>query len=345
MKNNISLQWFILAAVVIATAMVAYGFYFVTKKLESYRQKEIAIVEILNRATTALSLQQKELETIKTDMGRTKKNFDQKTAVLEKTVANEREKRLGEAKKIEEKIKLAETKSAEAALLIKAREKSVQDKILALDERVSKNKTYNLAAIVSQWRPIIASVECEFRYTDTSRIYYQTGGSGIVIKFSNTPASILTNKHVVTDSNGYGADVCRAKLLDSGEVASSSDIRSSAKGYDLGYIYVNNPGSYLKNLVSIFPSLCGQKPLIGDEVVVLGYPGIGSKENITATEGIVSGFDGNYFITSAKVEQGNSGGAAILLKDNCLLGIPTFVTLGKVESLARILDIWTATEK
>ena len=188
-------------------------------------------------------------------------------------------------------------------------------------------------------------MECQFRYSDTGRLYQKSSGSGIAIKFDNTPSAILTNKHVLIDSNGYGADSCSAKLLDSNETLSSSDIRSSAKDYDLGYIYINNPSDYFKNLTSSFPALCSQKPSLGDEIVVLGYPSIGSKNNLTATEGIASGFDGDYFITSAKVEQGNSGGAAILLKDNCLLGIPTFVTLGKVESLARILDIWTAVEK
>ncbi len=60
---------------------------------------------------------------------------------------------------------------------------------------------------------------------------------------------------------------------------------------------------------------------------------------MTVTEGIISGFDENYFITSAKVEQGNSGGAAISLKNNCYLGTPTFSTKGNLESLARILDV------
>ena len=58
------------------------------------------------------------------------------------------------------------------------------------------------------------------------------------------------------------------------------------------------------------------KPSLGDEIVVLWLPvaSVQEKVGLTATEGIVSGFDGNYFITSAKVEQG-TGGAAILLKD------------------------------
>ena len=335
----------ILIAAVLGTAVLGEGGYLAAKKIEKYKNKIILQENILEYAVDALSAQQKELEKIKEELNIAQKGLDKKTKSLEKTIAEEKEKRTAETKNLEEKIKQAETKSVAVESARMAKEESAQNKISALEEKISQTKTYSLSSIISNWRPLIANVECQFRYSDTGRLYQKSSGSGIAIKFENTPSAILTNKHVLTDSNGYGADSCSAKLLDSNETLSSSDIRSSSKGYDLGYIYINNPSDYFKNLTSNFPSLCSQKPSLGDEIVVLGYPSIGSKNGLTATEGIVSGFDGNYFITSAKVEQGNSGGAAILLKDNCLLGIPTFVTLGKVESLARILDIWTAVEK
>jgi len=335
----------ILIATTLGIAILGEGGYIAAKKIEKYKDKIILQENILEYAVDALSAQQEELEKIKEGLGIVQKDTSKKTKDLEKTIIAEREKRTAETKSLEEKIKQAEIKSAAVESARKAQEESAQNKISALEEKISQTKTYSLSSIISDWRPLIANVECQFRYSDTGRLYQKSSGSGIAIKFGNTPSAILTNKHVLIDGSGYGADSCSAKLLDSGETLSSSDIRNSAKEYDLGYIYINNPSDYFKNLTSNFPSLCSQKPSLGDEIVVLGYPSIGSKNNLTATEGIVSGFDGNYFITSAKVEQGNSGGAAILLKDNCLLGIPTFVTLGKVESLARILDIWTAVEK
>jgi len=340
MKNKkfLSMPILILIAAVWGAAVFGEGTYIAAKKIEKYKNKIIIQENILEYAVDALSVQQEELEKIKEELNIAQKGLDKKTKDLEKTIT-------AETKNLEEKIKQAEMKSAAVESARTAREESAQNKISALEEKISQTKTYSLSSIISNWRPLIANVECQFRYSDTGRLYQKSSGSGIAIKFGNTPSAILTNKHVLFDNNGYGADSCSAKLLDSDETLSSSDIRSSAKEYDLGYIYINNPSDYFKNLTSNFPALCSQKPSLGDEIVVLGYPSIGSKNNLTATEGIVSGFDGNYFITSAKVEQGNSGGAAILLKDNCLLGIPTFVTLGKVESLARILDIWTAVEK
>lgn len=347
MKNKKILPTSILILIAAIFGLVALGEggYIAAKKIEKYKDKIIVQENILVKAVDILSNQQEELEKIKEELNLAQKGLDKKTKDLEKTITAEKEKRTAETKNLEEKINQAEIKSVAVESAAKAREESAQNKISALEEKISQTKTYNLSSIISQWRPLIANVECQFKYSDTGRLYQKSSGSGIAIKFGNTPSAILTNKHVLVDSNGYGADSCSAKLLDSSETLSSSDIRSSTKEYDLGYIYINNPGDYFKNLTANFPSLCSQKPSLGDEIVVLGYPSIGSKNGLTATEGIVSGFDGNYFITSAKVEQGNSGGAAILLKDNCLLGIPTFVTLGKVESLARILDIWTAVEK
>ena len=70
----------------------------------------------------------------------------------------------------------------------------------------------------------------------------------------------------------------------------------------------------------------------------MGYPGIGTQGGITATEGIVSGIENQYYVTSAKIDQGNSGGLAVLVKDNCFLGIPTWAKLGVIESLGRIIS-------
>ena len=80
---------------------------------------------------------------------------------------------------------------------------------------------------------------------------------------------------------------------------------------------------------------------MGEHVSILGYPGAGGK-TLTVTEGIISGFefDGatRFIKSSAKLDRGNSGGAAI--KDSgCVVGIPSFVQRGQLESIGRILDL------
>jgi len=90
----------------------------------------------------------------------------------------------------------------------------------------------------------------------------------------------------------------------------------------------------------------GKNPLcdsakIGDQLSILGYPAIGG-ETLTVTEGIISGFEFHgktrFIKSSAKLDHGNSGGVAI--KDTgCIVGIPTFVQRGQLESMGRLLDL------
>lgn len=203
--------------------------------------------------------------------------------------------------------------------------------------------TPKLSDVIKKWRPIVAYIECDFRDTNTSKLYSQVSGSGVVIDFGDGQITVITNKHVIADSSGYQPSVCRVKLPDDNNIftVQGKDI-SGYKTIDIGLININNPNKYIKDLTSISVSplkLCKQKPSVGESILILGYPGIGSQTDVTATEGIISGYDESYFITSAKIEHGNSGGIAVLLKSDCYLGIPTGVVAGELESLGRILDI------
>ena len=102
--------------------------------------------------------------------------------------------------------------------------------------------------------------------------------------------------------------------------------------------------------INVFPKICAQNSMrAGEEIVVLGYPTIGGEFDfggpnfrLITTEGIISSavrsFD-NYFVSSAKIEQGNSGGGAFLKSENCLAGMPTYVQIGEIESLGRLINM------
>ena len=57
--------------------------------------------------------------------------------------------------------------------------------------------------------------------------------------------------------------------------------------------------------------------------------------------GIISSWEDvgkvGYYITSAKIEHGNSGGIAVIENYYCMVGIPSAVVVGSSESLGRIL--------
>jgi S1-C subfamily serine protease len=205
----------------------------------------------------------------------------------------------------------------------------------------------DLPTIISQWRPKVAHIECQW-YTTSDQLLIDGFGSGYLIKVAGNMVSdskywIVTNQHVVAYANSYAPAVCYVKFPGTNEVYTQNDKKkifaTSDPNVDIGFIVIDNPSNYLQSIVEQSSNnYCAQTANVGDQIVVLGYPSIGSPTDITATEGIISGYENNYYITSAKVDHGNSGGLAISLKNNCYLGIPTYVAAGELESLARVFD-------
>lgn len=200
----------------------------------------------------------------------------------------------------------------------------------------------DLPSIISQWRPQIARVEC-YWYSASGQLVLDAYGSGLLFK-NPVNTLIFTNAHVLLYQNQapYSCRITFPGTNDNYTVTVNTstghfDDINIEPGWDLGMVFLRNPSSYL-NSISGVPNYCKTKASTGDQVLILGYPGIGSASDVTATDGIISGYENGYYITSAKVDHGNSGGVAILVKDNCYLGVPTYVQAGELESLARILD-------
>lgn len=214
-------------------------------------------------------------------------------------------------------------------------------RLAAISSALSNTQSgLDLSAIIKSWRPYIARISCTI---DTPTATAEASGSALLSRTSKYPyAYLITNKHIVM-YDGYTADSCKVTFPDLSSTinVSGDSISYPSKTEDFGIIDISNKVGVidLRAQNAVGRKICSGVS-VGEKVVILGYPGIGSKSDITATEGIISGFDGDYYITSAKIEQGNSGGAAILIRgaDTCYLGIPTFVDVGKIEALARILS-------
>ena len=210
--------------------------------------------------------------------------------------------------------------------------------VLVLTDYLADSMTPNadISEVVDKWKPYSVYIFCEFKYTDGTT-YLKQSGSG-----TDYDGIVITNRHVVTDEKGYGPSSCSLKFPGSSHVfvVSNSEIGVPTNGDDWGAITVSDKKSYIDNkpLSGIY-GCYGKKPTEGDDVLILGYPGIGSQTGVTVTRGIISGLEGNYFITDAKIDHGNSGGTAILTRGDCYLGIPTYGIKGELESLGRILDI------
>lgn len=111
---------------------------------------------------------------------------------------------------------------------------------------------------------------------------------------------------------------------------------------------------------------CPERMVVNSPVILIGYPAYALKQSGEAdssyslssrisTNGIISGYDNsvmlpphnllnqNYYV-SAKIDSGNSGGIAFS-KDStglCVLGIPTWLTVGNYETQGLIQNIHNA---
>ena len=206
------------------------------------------------------------------------------------------------------------------------------------------------STIAAEWSKRVAQVVCSWNYQNgTSQTLT---GSALLVNMQGLGVAAVTNKHVISDNNGYSPNGCVVGIYKvgtrivgqqtgtDGPYAYASDgrdwgiIKLSAKyttfAYDNGIFDVST-SSHLK--------VCSEGDAgVGDKVIVLGYPTIGTNGGITVTDGIVSGIESDYYVTDAKIDHGNSGGAAVLVKDDCYLGIPTWAANnGGFESLGRVL--------
>lgn len=215
-------------------------------------------------------------------------------------------------------------------------------------KEVEKSSTEsNLTTVINQWRPRIAYIECA--WWGPNGVVSEGAGSGVLgPKTSDGSYFILTNKHVVSNEKSNPATQCNIWFPTiSGSYTVTADLErmmmediSTDPYYDYGNIIISKPTQQIISVANNSKyTTCEGRASTGEQVLILGYPGIGSSNDITVTEGIISGYENGYYITSAKVEHGNSGGAAILVEKNCYLGIPSFAYSGEIESLARILDL------
>ncbi len=209
-------------------------------------------------------------------------------------------------------------------------------------------KRYNLPEIIREWYPAVVRIECYVQDIDGTRSI-QTG-SGF-LRHMKDEIQVLTNKHVITDDHGAYPELCTVQLpnvhtpyivKNEGEDENFFEIQSSGDDLDWGYLKIQKSRADFLNAASKY-DYCDERASLGTPIVILGYPTVGADADVTATQGIISGYDGDYYITDAKIGYGNSGGVAIKVdpfsNESCLLGIPTYAEVGEVVTLGRILDI------
>jgi len=204
-----------------------------------------------------------------------------------------------------------------------------------------------------------------------------TTGSGFFYKINSSPY-IITNEHVVSNPFNNNKcmvtlEDSNHQTIGFYEIIISEKL-SWNKHTDVAIfpIHIDNrfpsdttiPISELNYKLSSLPS-CPSNNSIGAPVAIFGFPAFSKQEIqfqgksygvqtiLSITSGTISGYDtsiqkpygflpySNYQVT-AKIDSGNSGGIALSRNDKgvlCLLGIPTWLTVGNFETIGIIQNL------
>lgn len=142
-------------------------------------------------------------------------------------------------------------------------------------------------------------------------------GTGVVIAQKGEKSLILTNRHVVSKSNGQLASAIQ--VLTSSEKTFSGTVVALPlnKDIDMALLCVQD-----RRCLDVLGEIGNYDELkTGDEVVAIGHP---NGLSFTMTDGIVSALRENMLIqSSASINPGNSGGP-LLNNHGCVIGINTF---------------------
>lgn len=228
-------------------------------------------------------------------------------------------------------------------------------------------KPLTTAELFKENKKYVVSVMCE------TRDGYSFGSGVVIGKSYSNKLLVLTNYHVTSGFYSQGgqppcivsfqslsphfASPTMFKAYASQETMEIEDWslleidgQVSAENIDINGNSIFAPELSVVDTYKTLPRICSQDELsAGMDIVALGFPAIGGGSlkgapvlSLTATEGIISSEPdiwNHYFVSSAKIDHGNSGGGAFLKTNGCLAGVPTFVSVGEIESLARFINM------
>lgn len=189
----------------------------------------------------------------------------------------------------------------------------------------------NLPLLIDAWEPYVYELACTFHQEDGTE---DTSRGSAHVSSGNESIRFITSAHILEEEDQTLEDCELTHPKNDIEITITPSMMVIDDEVDLAY-------GFVPRIIPALPEgrLCSITPVLGDHVVVLGYPSIGSETTVTATEGIIAGFEEPFYITSAKVDRGNSGGIAVDVERDCLIGIPTLTLRGGAEALARLLPI------
>jgi hypothetical protein len=311
--------------IIILIVVILVGAYFGIRKLESQRKEK---ENISQQTQEFLIAQQKEIESAKQEI----------------------EKLKSENKDTNQKI---------------------NEKVNAVEQKIntrSETESNDLTIQASEINPYLMGVGEIMCYGSNPK-----SGSASIWNFDDGNGYALTNKHVVSGDGNCnliidGIGIYRLDKTSIRSWNSETDVALLKILLLEGVSDISAPISELNYKISYLRS-CTEKMSLGSSIMVVGFPAFSETNTVingtlsrqssrTITNGIISAYDGtiqkpignlpavNYFV-SAKIDSGNSGGMVFSKDKNglCVLGIPTWLSLGNFETQGLVQNIYNVMYK
>lgn len=193
-----------------------------------------------------------------------------------------------------------------------------------------------------------------------------SSGSGALFRFAAIPYAVVTNKHVIKDATTCVLSITNSANSTTGIFGVKTTVQTFNENTDSAILTIGEslsttsvPVTNYNYSIANLPS-CKSLVPVGSPMVIIGYPAYAKRDakltidtigtfNViyrTVTNGIISGYDtsqkgdANYFV-SAKIDNGNSGGIALAKEASglCILGLPTWLTVGNYETQGLVQNI------
>lgn len=147
---------------------------------------------------------------------------------------------------------------------------------------------------------------------------------------------VMTNAHVIVDNEVTGAPQCEVVFGDNSVYAADVVKRVFDDTYDFAFLKLGSTKSRTAVVPASYDDLaigfCEEEDVeVGDRITILSYPRFVGPDN-AVSEGSITGIfsapEGPIYEGSAIIDNGSSGGLAILNKKRCALGMPTWKGVG-----------------
>lgn len=147
---------------------------------------------------------------------------------------------------------------------------------------------------------------------------------------------VMTNAHVIADNAVTGVPQCEVVFGDNSTYAADVVKRVFNDTYDFAFLKLGSAKSRTAVVPASYEDLgigfCEEADVeIGDRITIVSYPRfVGPDKAVSegSITGIFSETGGPIYEGSAIIDNGSSGGLAILNKKRCALGMPTWKGLG-----------------